>query len=79
MAGDGQFREVILKFPTLYLPMLVVVGVNDLDHGRTMAENLREYVWTIAGFMVLLVVVETALAVVSPWWKAWWKNRRSWR
>lgn len=70
MAGDGQFRETILKFPTLYLPMLVIVGVNDLDHGRSVAENLREYALTIAAFMVLLVVVEVALAALSRWWKA---------
>lgn len=70
MAGDGWYREVILKFLTLYLPMLVIVGVNDLDHSRSMAENLREYLVTIAGFLVLLVAAETALTLLSRWWNA---------
>lgn len=70
MVGDGQFRQTILKFPTLYLPMLVIVGVNDLDHGRSVAENLREYALTITGFLILLVITEAALAAISRWWKA---------
>lgn len=75
-AGTGWFRELLLKFLTFYLPVLVIVGVNDLDHDKSLASNLREYVLTIATFLVAIIVVETIFEAVRRWWKGRHKREK---
>lgn len=70
MAGGGRFQERILKFLTFYFPCLIIVGVNDLEHERGVADNLHEYALSIVMYVVLLVVLETIFEAISRYWRS---------
>lgn len=75
--GGGRFHETAVRAVSFYLPLVMVVALNDVDHARSTRSNLTEYVLTIALATGFLIAVEMLQAVAKQKWAALRQRRTS--
>ena len=75
LTGGGRFHRTVVQSISLYLLLIIVVGLNDLDHDRSLQSNLKEYLLTIGLAAAFLFFLELSQPIIMRRWAAWRQRR----